>query len=322
MRMRFIGVVCGLAVGMVSVASGEPVMEETIASDVLLSGEANEHLQDIGRRAAEQDLVLQINAPDIWESEILTPVRQGAGDTRLEVKFVNTMRDKVIIRGVEASDAEDPLETLKRITNNAKARSVTEQMEQNDKAEQGAGREAASSNGSQSNKSPKSRPDIEKPDTNVPEVRVERPTPEMPQSDLSGSSRRLYEDEAARQSAGPPEAEVKAESEGAEEPDPMSEPDGDPQRDEPGASTEDARAASKEKRRMEDLYNDGRAVRRSLAPNELQENDFIYSGNYHNLVVRDGITTKTFWLEGDLPESRVEHQERNRYVVVESNEDG
>lgn len=312
MRMRFIAVVCGLAVGMVQVAIAEPVMEETIASDALLSGEANERLQDIGRRAAEQELVLQVNAPDIWESEILTPVRQGAGDTRLEVKFVNTMRDTVTIRGVEASEAEDPLETLKRITNNAKARSVTEQMEQDDGAGQGAGREAASSSPSQSNKSSKSRPDIERPDTNVPEVRVERPTPEMPQSDLKASSRRLYEDEAARQSAGPPEPEA------AEDPEPASAPGGDPERDETDASIEDSRAASKEKRRLEDLYNDGRAVRRSLAPDELQKDDLIYSGNHHNLVVRDGIATRTFWLEGDLPEDRVEHQEHNRYVVIES----
>lgn len=312
MRMRFIAVVCGLAVGMVPVASAEPVMEETIASDALLSGEANERLQDIGRRAAEQELVLQVNAPDIWESEILTPVRQGAGDTRLEVKFVNTMRDTVTIRGVEASEAEDPLETLKRITNNAKARSVTEQMEQDDGAGQGAGREAASSSPSQSNKSSKSRPDIERPDTNVPEVRVERPTPEMPQSDLKASSRRLYEDEAARQSAGPPEPEA------AEDPEPASAPGGDPEGDETDASIEDSRAASKEKRRLEDLYNDGRAVRRSLAPDELQKDDLIYSGNHHNLVVRDGIATRTFWLEGDLPEDRVEHQEHNRYVVIES----
>lgn len=312
MRMRSIAVVCGLAVGMVPVASAEPVMEETIASDALLSGEANERLQDIGRRAAEQELVLQVNAPDIWESEILTPVRQGAGDTRLEVKFVNTMRDTVTIRGVEASEAEDPLETLKRITNNAKARSVTEQMEQDDGAGQGAGREAASSSPSQSNKSSKSRPDIERPDTNVPEVRVERPTPEMPQSDLKASSRRLYEDEAARQSAGPPEPEA------AEDPEPASAPGGDPERDETDASIEDSRAASKEKRRLEDLYNDGRAVRRSLAPDELQKDDLIYSGNHHNLVVRDGIATRTFWLEGDLPEDRVEHQEHNRYVVIES----
>lgn len=318
MRMRFIAVVCGLAVGMVPAASAEPVMEETIASDVLLSGEANEHLQDIGRRAAEQDLVLQVNAPDIWESEILTPVRQGAGDTRLEVKFVNTMRDTVTIRGVEASEAEDPLDTLKRITNDAKARSVTEQMEQDDRAGQGAERKAASSSASQSNKSSKSRPDIEKPDTNVPEVRVERPTPEMPQSDVRGSSRRLYENEAPRQSAEPPEAEAEAEAEMAEESAPA--PDSDPGQDEPGASTQDTRAASKEKRRLEDLYNGGRAVRRSLAPNELEEDDLIYSGNHHNLVVRDGITTKTFWLEGDLPENRVEHQERNRYVVVERKE--
>lgn len=311
MRMRFIAVVCGLAVGMVSVASAEPVMEETIGSDVLLSGEANEHLQDIGRRAAEQDLVLQVNAPDIWESEILTPVRQGAGDTRLEVKFVNTMRDTVTIRGVEASEAEDPLDTLKRITNNAKARSVTDEMERDERADQEE--ETASQTDSRSNESSRSRPDIDKPDTEIPEVRVERPTPDMPQSDLSGSSRRLYEDEASRQSAGRPQPEVK-------KPGPISAPEDDAKQAEAATSTGDDGAAAKEKHRLEGLYNDGRAIRRTLSVNELKKKDLIYSGNYHNLVVRKGITRRTFWLEGGLPEDRVEHQERNRYVVVESKE--
>lgn len=311
MRMRFIAVVCGLAVGMVSVAGAEPVMDETIASDALLSGEANERLQDIGRRAAEQELVLQVNAPDIWESEILTPVRQGAGDTRLEVKFVNTMRDTVVIRGVEASEAEDPRETLKRITNNAKARSVTEEMERNEKA--GQDESAASSRNSQSKKSSKSRPDIDKPDTNVPEVRVERPSPDMPQSNPGNSSHRLYADGMVPQSVERPQSE-------ADEAGPVSTPDDGEEEAETAASTDDNEAAAKEKRRLEDLYNDGRTIRRTLSADELKKKDLIYSGNHHNLVVREGITTKTFWLEGSLPEDQVEHQERNRYVVVESKE--
>jgi hypothetical protein len=311
--MRFIAVVCGLAVGMVSVASAEPVMEETIASDVLLSGEANERLQDIGRRAAEQELVLQVNAPDIWESEILTPLRQGAGDTRLEVKFVNTMRDTATIRGVEASKAEDPLETLKRITNDAKARSVMDEMER----DEGTAREeeAASSRRPPSSKSPSSRPDIEKPDTNVPEVRIERPSPDMPQSNPGNSSRRLYDEGMVRQSAESPQPEV-------DDSGPVPAPDDDVEQAESAASTDDDRAAAKEKRRLEGLYNNGRAIRRTLSADELEEKDLIYSGNHHNVVVRKGITRKTFWLEGVMPERRVEHQERNRYVVVESNEEG
>lgn len=312
MRMRFIAVVCGLAVGMVSVAVAEPVMDETIASDALLSGEANERLQDIGRRAAEQELVLQVNAPDIWESEILTPVRQGAGDTRLEVKFVNTMRDTVVIRGVEASEAEDPRETLKRITNNAKARSVTEEMERNEKA--GQDESAASSRNSQSEKSSKSRPDIDKPDTKVPEVRVERPSPDMPQSNPGNSSHRLSADGMVPQSVERPQPEV-------DEPGPVSTPDDGVEQAETAASTDDNEAAVKEKRRLEDLYNDGRTIRRTLSADELKKKDLIYSGNYHKVVVRKGITRKTFWLEGELPASRIQHQEGNRYVVTESKEE-
>ncbi len=199
MRMKFMVVVCGLAVGMMSMASAEPALKETISSDDLLSGAANERLEEIGRRAADNELVLQVNAPDIWESEILTPVRRGAGDTRIEIKFVNALRDTVMIRGVGADEAEDPLETLKRITNNAKARSLLEDEPREQESEP-----APRDSGASGERSP-SRPDIERPDTEVPEMRVERPAAKLPRSNARESSRRAREDREVGRVASRPE---------------------------------------------------------------------------------------------------------------------
>lgn len=309
MRMRMMLLACGLAVGVIPVAGAEAVMEETIASDVLLSGEANERLEDIGRRAAEEGLVLQVNAPDIWESEIMTPVRRGAGDGGLEVKFVNSMRDTVLIRGVEEGEDEDPLETLKRITNNAKARSIEQDSNGGDTPE--AETSSAPAGSSRSEKPSGSRPDIEQPSMDVPEVRVERPRAELPRSDVRESARQVNGARAEPRSTPEPRPQQ------AERPDAASRQSGD------RASAPDAGTAGEaaEKERFEEVYNQGRAIRRSLGTDQLKKDDLIYSGEHHNVVVRRGISTSVFWLDGELPENRIEHQERNRYVVVESKEE-
>lgn len=313
MRMRIMAVVCGLAVGAISVAGAEPAMEETIASDDLLSGEANERLESIGRRAAEQELILQVNAPDIWESEIMTPVRRGAGDGGLEVNFVNTMRDTVLIRGVHEMEEEDPLETLKRITNDAKARSIEEAGDTGESA--GAKTGSAAPGAPRSEKSSNSRPDIEQPAMEAPETRVERPRAELPRSDIGESTRRVNgeESEQSGQRAAPRPA-----------PEPSKKPDLAPPQpgDGPSSATGgDAAGKTAEKERFEDLYNEGRTIRRSLTAEQLRKDDRIYSGNHHNVVVRRGISTSVFWLEGELPDGRIEHQERNRYVVIESKQE-
>lgn len=313
MRMRIMAVVCGLAVGAISVAGAEPAMEETIASDDLLSGEANERLESIGRRAAEQELILQVNAPDIWESEIMTPVRRGAGDGGLEVNFVNTMRDTVLIRGVHEMEEEDPLETLKRITNDAKARSIEETEDTGESAGAKTGSDAPGS--PRSEKSSNSRPDIEEPAMEAPETRVERPRAELPRSDIGESTRRVNgeESEQSKQRAAPRPA-----------PEPSEKPDLAPPQPGEGASPAtggEAAGKTAEKERFEDLYNEGRAIRRSLTAEQLRKDDQIYSGNHHNVVVRRGISTSVFWLEGGLPDGRIEHQERNRYVVIESKQE-
>lgn len=313
MRMRIMAVVCGLAVGAISVAGAEPAMEETIASDDLLSGEANERLESIGRRAAEQELILQVNAPDIWESEIMTPVRRGAGDGGLEVNFVNTMRDTVLIRGVHEMEEEEPLETLKRITNDAKARSIEETENTGESA--GAKTGAAAPGSPSSEKSSNSRPDIEQPAMEAPETGVERPRAELPRSDIGESTRRVNgeESEQSEQRAAPRPAPESSEK-----------PDLAPPQPGEGASPAtggDAAGKTAEKERFEDLYNEGRAIRRSLTAEQLRKDDRIYSGNHHNVVVRRGISTSVFWLEGGLPDGRIEHQERNRYVVIESKQE-
>lgn len=304
MRMKFMVVVCGLAVGMVSMAVAEPALKETISSEDLLSGAANERLEGIGRRAAENELVLQVNAPDIWESEILTPVRRGAGDIRIEIKFVNALRDTVVIRGVGADEAEDPLETLKRITNNAKARSLLED-EPREKESESAPRDSAASSG----QSP-SRPDIERPDTEVPEMRVKRPAAKLPRSDAGESSRRAREDRDEGRLASRPRPEP------SEQPDPVP-PAATPTPEEEQAPADESEAVE-ERRRFERLYNDGRTIREDLGADDLKKGDLIFSGAHYNVVVRQGISTKTYWLKGDLPEERIEHQERNRYLVADS----
>lgn len=298
MRIKVFAMVCGLAVGVgvVSTAAAEPVLRESIHSKELLAGEANELLETIGRRAAEEELVLQINAPDIWESEILTPVRRGAGDTRLEVKFVNTLRDTVVIRGVKAGEDEDPLDTLKRITNNAKAHSIQ------DAAPEPA-RQQSMPPATKPNGPPTSPPDIERPTTEVPEMHVERPSAQLPETDTQASSRRARE--------------KRVESLPAPEPEPVEQPAPEPPPVPAATEPDESGAAAREEDRFEDLYNDGRPIRRSLAPDELKPEDLVFSGEHRNVVVRRGISTDAFWLEGALPEERLEHQERNRYVVVE-----
>lgn len=309
MSIRFIAVVCGLALGMMSVAGAEPAMQEAIASDELLSGQADERLENIGRRAAEQDLVLQVNAPDIWESEILTPVRRGAGDTRLEVKFVNTLSDTVEIRGVKAGEAEDPLDTLKRITNNAKVRSLQEEEPPEEEA-------GVASPGQPETGGPggSSRPDIDRPATNVPEIRVERPKARLPQADARESSRRARLERGEERPAARPRPEP------AETPESSDKAMARAEKPAPAAETDDA-GASDERRRFERLYNDGRTIRQTLSADELKKEDLIFAGTHHNVVVRRGISTSVFWLDGEPPEDRIEHQERNRYAVVAAAED-
>lgn len=309
MRMRFMAMVCGLAVGVMSMAVGaQPALQESIPSDQLLSGEADEHLEEIGRRAAGMELVLQVNAPDIWESEILTPLRRGAGDTRIEVKFVNTLRDTVVIRGVEAGQDEDPLDTLKRITNNAKARSLMADDPQEQEAE------SRQPNSAQENGKSSLRPDIEGPDTDVPEMRVERPRAELPKSNARESSRRARADRAEKRPDPAPQPKS------AEEP-ASSPPDAGPVEEGVSPTPAEDAAAAEEKKRFEDMYNNGRAIRRSLAVDELRKDDLIFAGEHQNVVVRRGISTTAFWLDGAFPENRVEHQERNRYVVIERKEE-
>ncbi len=87
--------------------------------------------------------------------------------------------------------------------------------------------------------------------------------------------------------------------------------------DEEQAPADEAHAAE-ERQRFERLYNDGRTIREELGQDELKKGDLIFSGTHHNVVVRRGISTTAYWLEGDLPEDRIEHQERNRYRVADA----
>lgn len=306
MRLRVIAILG--AVALATTASAQ-VLNEKLSSEAVLSGEATKRLEDIGRRAAEADLVLQVNAPDLWEAEILTPVRRGAGDKRLEIKFVNTMSETVVIRGVKAGENEDPLETLKRITNNAKARSIQAEEEAEAASQPAPGQQS-------SEPASNSRPDIERPKMDVPEVRVERPQARLPEADARESSRKARGEGGVAQSPAPAPAaqESAAAARAAEATEERGVATGE--QDAAESRAVDEAAADEEAERFERLYNNGRSIRRTIRPGELEAGDLVFRGNYHDVVVRRGISTDAFWLDGDIPEERLEHENRNRYAVA------
>lgn len=290
--MRLIAIAMLGALVLATAASAR-VLNEELSSEAVLSGEANEKLEAIGRRAAEAGLVLQVNAPDLWESEILTPVRRGAGNANLEIEFVNTMSETVVIRGVKPGENEDPLETLRRITNSAKVHSV-----EAEESADSSGAPAPAAEPEERSAAPQ-RPAIERPSMDMPEVKIERPRAALPRADATKSSRRARGERAA--------AAIHAPATGT----------GNGVAGVSELSRVDDGSADEEAERFERLYNNGRTIRRSLRPDELEAGDLIFTGEYHNVVVRRGISTDAFWLEGGLPTDRLRHDEQNRYVVEE-----
>lgn len=292
----------------------ETVLDERFSGNAVLDGEADEQLRAIGRRAASENLALQVTAPDLWERRILEPIHAGAGEKELIIEFVNALSDTVEIQGIPADQAEDPLETLKRITQNAKARAAGAGAERRPVERQASGSPQRPEN--------RPRPDIERPSTEIPEMKVERPRASLPAPGFNGKS-----GAEKRDSADPSKTGTQASAHAmASEPAPAADSHDathstaaadsasrTPPSTVQAAVAEDGRG---ERALFERLYNQGRAIEARLDAFELKPGDLVFTGEHWNVVVRRGISSEAYWLEGEMPGERVAHVERNKYRVV------
>ncbi len=70
---------------------------------------------------------------------------------------------------------------------------------------------------------------------------------------------------------------------------------------------------------LEKLYNDGKRINETIAPNRLLNGDVIYTGNGAAVVVRRARPSLLrFWLDGtlDLGQSAIEAEGKNKYRVI------
>lgn len=312
MRRFFLGPAVLLAVIAGQAGAVEPVVEARIEGRAVLDGEADDRLRAIGRRAAREHLALQVSAPDLWERRILDPIRVGAGDASLTIKYVNALSDVVTITGIPVDQAEDPLETLRRITRNAKARAagIGEQDEE----------EPVIADTRRPQEPSGSAPEIERPAMDLPEVKVDRPRAALP-TPGNGRNGLPSASETARAGArngagagnnGAGAARARGEGDAGG--------DGAGARGTPvanAAPAEESEVAA-ERERFERLYNEGRTIGSSLEPGQLERGDLVFTGAHHSVVVRRGISTRAYWLKGELrlDQSGIEHAERNKYLVV------
>lgn|GEM_PF-6687560 len=298
--MRSAVILFALLVGVAGVSAHavELSLDVTFEGGKVLDGDADQQLKEIGRRAADENLALEVRAPDLWKSRVLQPIRDGVGKADVKIEFVNVLAKEVRVRGLPADQAEDPIETLKRITSGAKAHAagIDQSAQESAPAPRSvpeSGSEAASE-----------RPDMKQPDLDMPKVKVKRPSAHLP--DVSEAARDSISDSSDDPEGGPRRA---GESRAAEPP-----AAGDVNAG--GAAGENAGSAAEERKLFERLYNDARDIDRTLTPEQLEEGDLVFSGQFMNVVVRRKISTDAYWLQGALPMERLRHDERNRYTVM------
>jgi hypothetical protein len=81
------------------VAQGQaPIQQVDITADQLLGGSADQQLQELGQRAATENLGIVITAPAYWRNLVEEQIKGGAGDTAFPMQFRETMVESVIIR--------------------------------------------------------------------------------------------------------------------------------------------------------------------------------------------------------------------------------
>lgn len=293
--MRTVVILYALLAGMAGLPAHavELSLDVTFEGGKVLDGDADRQLKSIGQRAADENLALEVRAPDLWKSRVLQPIRDGVGRADVKIEFVNVLTKEVRVRGLPADQAEDPIDTIKRITSGAKAHAAGLDQKEQDAAPAPAPRsvpESGSNAGSE-------RPDMKRPDLEVPKVEVERPSAHLP--DVSEAARDSISDSGTggRGSAGKQPAAEPPETSGSSVP----------------GTTE---SAAQERKLFERLYNDGRDIDRTLSPGQLEEGDLVFTGQFMNVVVRRKISADAYWLRGSLPMDRLRHDERNRYTVV------
>lgn len=233
-----------------------------------LSGAGDAKLADIARQAAAEGKVLEVTAPDYWQSKVAGKLHAGAAN--VGIKANNGFFENVSVRAIAGKAEPKPADAAAKAA--AAERSAADRA-----AAERAAAERAAADRAESDR-------IAAEQAAAAKAAADRAAADKAAAEKAAADKAVADKAAAEKAAADKAAAEKA-----------------------AATKAAADKIAAIRSRMEKNVNDGREADGALNVSQLQKDDQLFiDENIRGVVRRSGAHTQMFWLEGDLNLDRVE----------------